>query len=127
MKTSTTMIERKVDQTLRAWESNCPEQPFAEMTLAQYRQELQSYFDAKAKFAAADTTWETTRQERNTVYLKALELTKGVANSVKGHPKFGENSAVYAAMGYVPRNERSSGLTRKRDSETPKAPTDGVS
>jgi hypothetical protein len=39
---------------------------------------------------------------------------------VKGHPKFGENSAVYSAMGYVPKSERSSGLTRRREAETPK-------
>ena len=127
MKTSTTMIDRKVEQTLRAWESTCPEQSFADMTLQQYKEELKPYFDAKTKFAAADTTWETTRQERNTASLKALELTKSVANSVKGHPKFGENSAVYTAMGYVPKSERSTGLTRKREGETAKQKTDEVS
>ena len=29
-------------------------------------------------------------------------------NSVKGHPKYGENSALYSVMGYVPASERSS-------------------
>ena len=130
MKTSMTTIERKIEQALRAWESNCPEQSFAEMTLTQFKQELQPYFDAKAKFAAANTAWDATRQEQTTACLKALELTKGVASSVKGHPKFGENSAVYAAMGYVPKSERSSGLTRKRETNkngTPKQPVDEAS
>jgi hypothetical protein len=42
-------------------------------------------------------------------------------DSVKGHPKFGENSPLYSAMGYVPKSERSSGLTRRREAQTTKA------
>ncbi|MEJ1964206.1 MAG: hypothetical protein WDO56_22745 [Gammaproteobacteria bacterium] len=114
-------IERKIDQAVHAWESSCPEQSFADMTLEQFKQALQPCQTAKAKFTAAEAVWETSRQERNAVYLRALELTRSVGNSVKGHPKYGENSAVYAAMGYVPKSERSSGLTRKREVETAKA------
>jgi hypothetical protein len=117
MKSSATSVEGKVDRALRAWESSCPEQAFADMTLEQFRQRLQRFFESKAKFAAADTTWSSARQERNTAYAEAVELTKGVVSSVKGHPKYGENSAVYTAMGYVPKSERSSGLTRKRETD----------
>jgi hypothetical protein len=31
---------------------------------------------------------------------------------VKGHPEFGENSALYASFGYVRKNDRKSGLKR---------------
>ncbi len=127
MKTSTKMIEGKVDGMLQGWESECPGQTFAEVTLEQCKQELQAYFDAKAKFAAANVAWEAARQARNTAYAKALELVKGIVNSVKGHPKFGENSAVYTAMGYVPTSQRSSGLTRKREAATAKPATSEVS
>jgi len=127
MKTSTKMIEGKVDDMLQAWESDCPGQAFADMTLEQCKQELQSYFDARAKFAAANVAWEAARQARNTAYARALELVKSIVNSVKGHPKFGENSAVYTAMGYVPTSQRSSGLTRKRDAATTKSPPSEVS
>ena len=68
--------------------------------------------------------WQTARQERNAACEYALKLTNGVANSVKGHPKFGENSAMYVGLGYVPTSERSSGLTRKRNGETKKAATE---
>ena len=47
-----------------------------------------------------------------------------IVNSVKGHAKFGENSAVYAAMGYTLKKERSSGLTRKRETEVRKEVTE---
>jgi len=65
----------------------------------------------------------TARLERNAAYERALAVTKQLVNSVKGHPKYGENSALYAAMGYVTASERSSGLTRRREAEMAKAET----
>jgi ferric-dicitrate binding protein FerR (iron transport regulator) len=124
MRLSLTEIERRTEQAAHAWKLSCPGQSFAEMTLEQFTQELQTFQDAKARFAAAEAQWQTTRQERNAAYTKAMDLLKCVANSVKGHPKFGENSALYAAMGYVTRSERSSGLTRRREAETPKEAAD---
>jgi len=120
MKISPAGIDRKIDQTLHTWGSACPDQPFADMTLPIYQAEMQKAREAQARFELAEVQWQTTRQERNAAYEKALKLTNGVANSVKGHPKFGENSAVYAALGYVPTSERSSGLTRKRNGEAKK-------
>jgi hypothetical protein len=107
-------IERRLEQGEHAWESACPEQSFAEMTLAQFKQARQSCLEAKAKLAAAEAEWQAARKERNTIYEKVLELLQMVVNSVKGHPKYGENSAVYTAMGYVPKSERASGLSRRR-------------
>jgi len=120
MKITPAEIERRISQAIHAWESSCPEQPFAEVTLEQFKQALQRFHDSKAKFLAANAQWETSRQEHNAAYVKATELLKLVVSSVKGHPKYGENSAVYAAMGYVPKSERSSGLTRRREAESAK-------
>lgn len=123
MKTSPSEIERRVDQAVEAWERQCPEQSFGDATLEQHKQTLKEYYDSKAKFAAADAQWDAARLERNTAYQRAMDITKRLVNSVKGHPKYGENSALYSAMGYVPSSERSSGLTRRREAETPKAET----
>ena len=35
-----------------------------------------------------------------------------IVNGVRSAPGFGENSALYKAMGYVPKNDRRSGLVR---------------
>ena len=40
-------------------------------------------------------------------------------NGVRSHPEFGENSALYKAMDYVPKNERKSGLVRPSDAVRP--------
>jgi hypothetical protein len=123
MKNNPREIERRVEQAVEAWERQCPEQSFGDATLEQHKDALKEYYAAKAKFEAADAQWDAARLERNAAYLRALEVTKRLVNSVKGHPKYGENSALYSAMGYVPASERASGLTRRREAETPKAET----
>jgi hypothetical protein len=109
-----------VEQILRGWEATAPEQSFGDTTLEQFKQALQPYFAAKAAFVTISTQWESSQQARVDTYPKALELATGIAASVKGHPKYGANSTVYAAMGYTTKGTRSSGLTRRRDAETPK-------
>jgi hypothetical protein len=122
MKMNPAEVDRRLDQSMHAWESACPGQPFAEMTLEQFKQTRQLCLDAKAKLAAAEAQWQAARKERNTLYESAVEQLQLVVNSVKGHPKYGENSAVYTAMGYVPKSERASGLSRRRARPAPKEP-----
>jgi hypothetical protein len=38
-----------------------------------------------------------------------------VVNAVKGDPKFGDDSDLYDAMGYVRKSARQSGLSRKEN------------
>ena len=120
MRINFAMIEEKVEQILRGWEATAPEQSFGDMTLEQFKQALQPYFAAKSGFVTINTQWESSQQARVDTFPKALELATGVAASVKGHPRFGANSSTYAAMGYTTKGTRSSGLTRRRDAETPK-------
>ena len=120
MRINFVMIEEKVEQILRGWETTAPEQSFGDMTLEQFKQALQPYFAAKSGFVTINTQWESSQQARVDTFPKALELATGVAASVKGHPRFGANSSTYAAMGYTTKGTRSSGLTRRRDAETPK-------
>ena len=113
-------IEEKVEQILHGWETTAPEQSFGDMSLEQFKQALQPYFAAKSAFVTVSTQWESAQQARVDTFPKVLELATGVAASVKGHPRYGANSNVYAAMGYTTKAKRSSGLTRRRDAETPK-------
>ena len=113
-------IEEKVEQILRGWEATASEQSFGDMTLEQFKQALQPYLAAKAAFETINTQWESAQQTRVDTFPKALELATGIAACVKGHPKYGANSSAYAAMGYTTKGARSSGLTRRRDAETPK-------
>lgn len=49
------------------------------------------------------------------VYYELNQMTVNVRNGVTGDPEFGDDSALYGAMGYVRKSERKSGLTRKKN------------
>jgi hypothetical protein len=109
-----TAIDRHIAQVLHSWGA-CPDQPFAELTRDEFSQEMQACKDATAKFTAAEALWTAARKDRLDAYEAAARVIQRVVNAVKAHPKYGEDSSLYAAMGYVPKSERSSGLTRKRE------------
>lgn len=52
------------------------------------------------------------------VYKRMNQMTVDVRNGVSGNPDYGDDSALYGAMGFVRKSERKSGLTRKH-SKTP--------
>lgn len=47
------------------------------------------------------------------VYLAMNNMTVNVRSGVSGDQNFGDDSALYGAMGFVRKSERKSGLTRK--------------
>ena len=65
---------KRMMRVTHAWETSCPEQTFAEMTLDQFKQAFQLCRDADAKFAAVDAQWDTTRRERISAYDKFASL-----------------------------------------------------
>jgi hypothetical protein len=56
---------------------------------------------------------EGKKAARSDADLAANEVLDLVVNSVRGTPGFGQDSALYRALGYVRKSERKSGLTRK--------------
>lgn len=54
------------------------------------------------------------RTEIDNKYTVLQEKSVLVVNGVKGDPAYGEDSALYGAMGFVRKSERASGLTRKK-------------
>ena len=51
----------------------------------------------------------------------AWNVAKSSPSSIKGDPSYGENSALYASLGYVRKDDRKSGLTRAAKAEDKKA------
>jgi hypothetical protein len=60
--------------------------------------------------------------ERRQLDQDAREVLELVINAVRGNPNHGPNSQLYRALGYVPKSERRSGLSR---GTTPTAPATG--
>lgn len=79
-----------------------------------------TFRELSAKFKATETQWDALRVQLIAESRAVVDLVKGLASSVKGHTKFGEDSAMYKALGYVPTSERATGLTRRREADAVK-------
>jgi hypothetical protein len=91
----------------------------AGFTLAQFKTRVKPSFDTRTEVATLDTQLKAARQSRNNADVVSSENALNVVNGVRSAPGFGENSALYKAMGYVPKNERRSGLVRPSTNPAP--------
>ena len=94
------------------WEKIAPLAVFSGMTLPQFKDIIQPSVDARKKIKSLDIQTTTEIVARNNADVVTLAGCHKAVNGVKSHPDFGENSPLYKAMGYVPTDERKSGLVR---------------
>jgi hypothetical protein len=99
---------------LSAWERVRPGKSFGGMTLEQFRAALQPSFDRRTAIADARASLRTLIREREGDDRRSWKLCRLVVNSVLGTPGEGEDSPLYAAMGYVPWSVRHAKGRRKR-------------
>lgn len=96
-----------------AWREIAPEGNFAGMTLAAFETKTVALAQSVQRLQALDAQYAAELKTRAEADAEAREAMRIVANSVRGDPAYGEDSALYRAMGFVPLSERQSGLTRK--------------
>ena len=103
----------KVNQIINAWESLAPEASFGGMTLEQFKTEVKPAFDSGDRVGTllSEAVGEKKRWVDNTQ--SCVDVAKRAVNGMLADPKFGDDSPLYAAMGYVRASDRQSGLTRK--------------
>jgi hypothetical protein len=105
-----------------AWNDIASAESFAGMTLAEFEARLspvQANADRLQSLAGQMAAAQTERRQLDQDAREVLEL---VINAVRGNPNHGPNSQLYRALGYVPKSERRSGLSR---GTTPTAPATG--
>lgn len=112
-------VAEKLQKVIDAWSTLRPTKTLAGMTLEQFKAKVQPSLAARDQLVTVQSQAKDHRQVRYESDGASLELAQLVVNSVKGDPDEGESSGLYAAMGYVPKNERRSGLTRKGQSTPP--------
>jgi hypothetical protein len=101
-----------------AWRDMAPEATFAGMSLAQFEEATQSPMRLRGEIVALERQWEGKKAERLIADSAANELLDLVVNSVRGTPGFGQDCALYRALGYIRKSDRKSGLTRKGGATT---------
>ena len=103
-----------VSAVTEAWSSVSPTKSFFGMTLDQYKESVKPCYDLRVEIAETQKRLKSLNAKCKDADAAAIQLTKNIVHAVKADPTEGENSPLYAAMGYVRSSDRSSGLTRAR-------------
>ncbi len=112
-------VAQKLQRVINAWQTLRPTKTFAGMTLEQFKAKVQPSQDARGRLLTLQTQTKEVVATRHESDSASLEQAQFVVNAVKGDPTEGETSGVYAAIGYVPKNQRRSGLSRKGTTTPP--------
>ena len=108
-----------INDITEAWEEVASGTQFGGLTLAQFKVKVKPSLDYRTEVATLENQLTVARQNRNNADEASNDVCLAVVNGVRSHPEFGENSALYKAMGYIPKNERKSGLVRPSDAVRP--------
>jgi hypothetical protein len=113
MKKTDNQLTRRRKQIIDAWRAIAPDAVLNGKTLEQWIEATKAPGEVRQRMDEAKSEIEAMRQkirlEESGVRVKIADLL----DALKGAPEFGANSPLYRAFGYVPRNARKSGLTRK--------------
>ena len=110
-----------IESILAGWEEHAANATFGGKTLPQFKQAVKPSLDARATIKDLTQQTDDARVDRDNADPVSAELVQLVVNSIKGDPNYGENSALYATLGYVRKDDRKSGLTRAAKADDKKA------
>ena len=111
-------VKDKIVLYRTAWRDGATEASFAGMTLSQFEAATSVPLDLRSEIAELELELKRKKAEMADADLTALELLKLVVNSVRGTAGFGDNSPLYANLGYVRLQDRKSGKTNKSPQPT---------
>jgi hypothetical protein len=113
-------LEDRVLNVIGAWDRKCPGKRFYSFTLTEFKERAKPFLDAIGEITRLEAELAHAVSRRDAEGRLLLPDLQGVVNAVKGdREEGGENGELYAAMGYVPKGERATGLVRRRKAQTP--------
>ena len=116
-KSDTRAIDRR-KQILDAWSHLAPGATLGGMTLEQFTEATKQPVEVRTRIDQARAGLLGLFQERLQADTVLRDQIAALVDAVKADPAHGANSALYGAFGYVPRNARKSGLSRRKAGST---------
>lgn len=104
---------QKLQKLIDAWTTLRPAKSFSGMTLEQFKAKVQPSLDLRGQLVTLRTQAVDSLVQRHLTDDASMAAAQLVVNAVKGDAEEGEDGPLYAAMGYVPKSLKASGLTRK--------------
>ncbi len=107
-------IEERINTTLNAWQTLADKKTFGGMTLADFQAIVQTSLADRSALQALHAQVTNALAQRNADDIASMAAVQAMVKGVVADPDEGDNSALYKALGYIPKSERRSGLTRKK-------------
>jgi len=122
---------QKLQKVIDAWTTLRPTKSFSGMTLEQFKAKVGPSLALRDQLVTLRTQAVDSLVQRHLTDDASMVTAQLVVNAVKGDAEEGEDGPLYAAMGYVPKSLKGSGLTRKGqaapDKQTALHPSNGAS
>lgn len=106
-------IQKRISTFLAGWKQFAKDDSFGGMTLEEFADETKDSLELRDEIKRQETRLVALRVKRDQADRKNMRKMDLVVNGVRGDPKHGDNSTLYASLGYVPKAQRKSGLVRK--------------
>ena len=106
-------VMARAQQTLSAWRQFGPDVEFAGIKSSVLEAQMRNAQVVRDQILAAETLLDRLRMARDHGERALSEQLTLIGYGVCGHQDFGDDCALYRAMGYVPRSENRSGRPRK--------------
>jgi hypothetical protein len=106
--------EEKMLKVLTAWKTLAPAKTFAGITLAEFETQVNSSLVPRQRLNELEGEKMQQMATRDTADQTTMNNILSIVAGVVADPTEGANSALYEAMGYVRKDSRKSGLTRKK-------------
>ena len=122
MSISSKEIGERLADLINGWQTEAPAASFAGKTLDEFKLAVKSSVDRRAEITTLETQLLVKQDNRDDADKVTWPLVLQVVNSIKGDVAYGEDSALYEAIGYVRKSERQTGKTNKPKPATPPTP-----
>ena len=106
--------KEKLDRIISAWTTLAPSKSFGGMTLLEFSVFVNDAMDARNTISQLEDQLKQAIAARDAADAEAWEKAQFAVAGVVADQTEGDDSALYEAMGYVRKSNRSSGLTRKK-------------
>jgi hypothetical protein len=120
-------MEEKITSVLDAWGGMRSAKSFAGYTFDQYKETVKPSLDVRERIANLERQMQEAIAEREAADAVSLEATQRVVHAVRADREEGENGPLYAAMGFVRKSLRATGLTRRRVKQHKEVEPNGAS
>ena len=115
-------IEEIIERAVNALSTLAPGAKFNNIGLAEFAPQAERSMAPRRRLVEVDTIRTDQIAVREMEDEKTLKMLEKIILGVLSDDNFGEDSALYEALGYIRKSQRKSGLTRRKKDEVKQMP-----